>query len=603
MDAALLDTSLLQTWTALGWEGWLTLAVIAAATLGMALDRLGPDLLMFAALSVLVVFGVVPPEDALRGFANPAVATIGVLFVCAAAIQETGALTMLSGLVLGRVRSVRAGLARICVPTAFLSGFMNNAPIVAMLIPVVRSWARGQGHNPSRFFIPLSYAAMLGGTCTLVGTSANLVVAGMHSRAGLGELGMFDITWVGLPITVVALVFLVLAGPRLLADRADPVEAAREAAREYLAEVEVADDSPLVGRSVEQAGLRHLPGLFLVEIRRRNGTVIRPVAPEDALAPGDHLVFTGDATTVADVAQLPGLDAVHGVSSSRRRLYEVVISHASPLVGLTVRDAEFRRRFNAAILAVHRAGERIEGRVGDIVLRPGDTLMLTAAPGFRKAWANSTMFYLVSEHSEEEAPRYRKAPLALAALAALVLLPPLTGISLLQSGMGVLVFLLGARVIGARTARLAVNWPVLVLIGSAMGVATALERSGAAAAAGETLLRLALPFGPRGVLAAVWVLGALFASFVSNAAGAALVFPVAMQAAAAAHLDTRSVALALALAASAGFATPIGSNPNLLVYGPGGYRYADYVRAGLPVALIAFAGAIALLPVFWPPAG
>ncbi len=592
-----------EAWMALGWQGWLTLAVIAGATILMVADRLGPDLVMFSGLCVLVVAGVVSPNEALHGFSNPAVATIGVLFICAAAVKETGALGLVSSLIFGRTRSHRWGLLRLLVPTAALSGFMNNAPIVAMFIPMVRSWARGVGANPSRFFIPLSYASMLGGTCTLIGTSATLVVAGMHAQHGYGVLGMFDITWVGLPITLVGLLYLVILAPLLIVDRRDPAELDREETREYLAEVEVSADSPLLGRSVEQAGLRHLPGLFLVEIRRTNGRQIRPVAPEDKLEAGDHLVFTGDAGSITDVSQMPGLDPVDSHVPPFRHVFEVVLSHRSALVGLTVRDAEFRRRFDAVILAVHRAGERIGGRIGDIVLRPGDTLMLSASPGFRKAWQDSTMFYLVSERSEEERPRYRKAPLALSAIAGMVLVPAFTDVPLLVSGMATLFFLLATRCISGRASRLAVNWSVLVLIGSAIGIAAALEKSGAAAVLGESLLALTLPFGPIAVLAAVWILGALFASFVSNAAGAALVFPVAMTAAVSAGLDTHAVALTLALATSAGFSTPIGSNPNLLVYGPGGYRYLDFTRVGLPLMLICLMSALLLVPWLWPLVG
>ncbi len=592
--------TLLASWLSLSWQAWLTLGVIAGVTVLMVLNRLGPDLLMFSGLCALVVAGVLTPEEALHGFSNPAVATIGVLFVCAAAIKETGALNFVSGLVFGKTRSHRLGLARLVLPTAALSAFMNNAPIVAMFIPMVRTWSRKVGANPSKFFIPLSYASMLGGTCTLIGTSANLVVAGMHAEHGYGRLGMFDITWVGLPTTIIALLYLVFVAPLLIVDRRDPVEVDKEEARHYLAEVEVAKDAPMAGRSVEQAGLRNLPGLFLVEIRRpRAGMVIRPVAPEDKLRAGDHLVFTGDAESVSDVVQLPGLDAVDSHVPSWRRTYEVVISHRSRLVGLTVRDAEFRRRFDAAILAVHRAGERIGGRIGDIVLRPGDTLMLSASPGFRKAWQDSSMFYLVTERSEEERPRYKRAPLAMFAVIGMVLVPAVSEVSLLVSGMGALFFLLATGCISGRSARLAVSWNVLVLIGSAIGVATALEQSGAAAVLAESLLAFTQPLGPVGVLAGIWILGALFASFVSNAAGAALVFPVAITAASAAGLDTRAAALALALAASAGFSTPIGSNPNLLVFGPGGYRYTDYTRVGLPLVFLCLVCALVLLPIFF----
>ena len=268
----------------------------------------------------------------MAGFGNPAVATIGVLFVCAAAVKETGVLHQLSDLVFGDTRNERVALARLVVPTAAVSGFMNNSPIVAMFIPMVRSFAQRMGISTSRMLIPLSYAAMLGGTCTMIGTSANLVVAGMHAERGLGQLGMLDITWVGLPITLVALIYLVVVAPALLPDRSDPVQALHAENRDFLAEVEVAGDSPLVGKTIQAAGLRNLNGLFLVEIRRLGGRTIRPVAPEDKLEAGDYLIFTGLASTVVDLAQMPGLTPVDERVPLDRNIFEVVVSQRSPLI-------------------------------------------------------------------------------------------------------------------------------------------------------------------------------------------------------------------------------------------------------------------------------
>ena len=579
---------------------WLTLFVVLAVTVAMYLNLLGPELVMFCGLCVLVVCGVIEPSEALVGFANPAVATIGVLFVCAAAVQETGGLARLSQAVFGGTSSVRGGLLRLVLPTAFLSAFMNNTPIVAMFIPMVRRYAERIGSAPSIFLIPLSYAAMLGGTCTLIGTSANLVVAGLHAEQGYGELGMLDITWIGVPITAMALGYLVFAAPALLAPRRDPALVAHDEQREYLAEVEVAADAPMVGQTIEEAGLRSLPNLFLVEIRRSGGQIVRPVGPRDRLEPGDHLVLTGIASSVTDLTQLPGLSAATEAGlGDERGLFEVVVSHRSPLVGQSVKQAEFRRRYSAAILAVHRAGERIEQKIGDIVLRPGDTLMLVASPGFRRAWQDSTAFYLVSDVSADSPPQYQKANLVFVALLAMVLVPSLTDLTLLHSAMGVLVFLLATRCISTRAARQAVNWPVLVLIGSAIGISGAMKHTGAASAIAAVLLEVTAPLGPVGLLAGVWVLGAVFASAISNAAAAALVFPVAMDAALYAGADTRTVALALALSASAGFSSPIGSSPNLLVWGPGGYLYSDYMRIGLPLTLLCLVGTMLLLPAIW----
>ena len=591
---------------ALGWEGWVTLGVVGSATVAMAKEKLGPDLIMFGALCVVVVFGIIDPSDGLKGFSNPAVATIGVLFICAAAIQETGALHLLGTLIFGREKRPLAVTARLIIPTALFSGFMNNTPIVAMLIPMVRAHAKKLGTSSSKFLIPLAYAAMFGGTCTVIGTSANLVVSGMMSDApGIEPLGMLEISWIGVPTTLLGLTYLLTLGRFLLPDRQGASQAAQAEIREYLAEVEVAPDSPLIGQSVEQAGLRNLDGLFLVRIRRSDHQMVQPVAPQHRLEPRDRLIFTGVASAVQDLlSQFPGLSAVTDTDlSDDRYLFEVVISHRSDLVGIRVRDANFRRRFDAAILAVHRAGRRLEGRIGDITLEPGDTLMLSTSPGFGDTWRNSAVFYLVSDLRTDPPARYGKANLAMITLLAMVLLPATMGVPMLVSAMGALVVLVLTGCISLRGARSSVNWTVLVLIGSALGVARAMEASGAAEALGTTLLNLTAPFGPRATLAGVYLLGVTFASFISNAAAAALVFPIALIAAQAGGFDPRPFAIALAMAASAGFSTPIGCQPNLLVYGPGGYRYSDFARVGLPLNVACLILVVILLPLIWPLTG
>ena len=600
----------------LGFGGWLTLAVVLMATVTMARDRLGPDLVMFGGLCVLVVGRVVSPSQALEGFASPSLATIAVLFVCAAALRETGALSMISAVIFGQTTNPTVGLARLVMPTALMSAFMNNTPIVAMLVPSVRGYAERIGVSPSRFLIPLAYAAMFGGTCTAVGTAANLVISGMLGDQGLPPMGMFEIGKVGFPTTVVGLIYLLTLGRRLLPDRLGPSQSAHADAREYLVELEVARDSPMLNQTVEEAGLRRLPGLFLVEIRRPHGNVIRPVAPEDRIGALDHLVFTGVASTVEDlVVRFPGLSAVDDVKLGGRGLFEVVVSHRSSLLGLTVKEGNFRRRFDAAILAVHRAGVRLDEKIGEIELRAGDTLMLSASEGFRDAWQDSSDFYVVSAVKAEPPQRYQKANIAIACVLALVLLPALTQfkaldavlpdvlagveLELLEVAMGALVVLVATGCVGLKGAREAVSWPVLVLIGSALGIASAMEVSGAASVVGHALVDLTGPFGPRATLAGVYVMGVVFASFISNAAAAALLFPVALTAASAGGHDPRPFAMALAMAASAGFATPIGSPANLLVYGPGGYRYRDFTRLGLPLNVLFLCVAVVMVPWVW----
>ncbi len=424
------------------------------------------------------------------------------------------------------------------------------------------------------------------------------MVSGLIEKQGMTPLGMFELAWVGVPTMLVGILYLMTVGRVLLGERTEPLQQTVADAKSWLAEVQVAPDSPLVGRSVEDAGLRHLPGLFLVEIRRQDET-IRPVAPWSVLEGGDDLVFTGVADTIRDLTSLPGLLPSGETPDPGQNLFEVVVSHSSRLIGRTVRASRFRRRFDAAIVAVHRAGERIDGRIGDIVLRPGDTLLLSASPGFAEAWRESADFYLISSVEWEGQARYRQAPVAVLALGLMVVLPATSEITMTVSSMAALVILIATRCVSPRSARDAVQWPVLMLIGSAFGLSHALLSTGVAQVIASFLMGLTAPLGPLGLLAGVYVLGMVFSLFISNAAAAALVFPIAVTAASAADLPSRPFAVALAMAASAAFATPIGYQTNLMVYGPGGYRYTDFTRVGLPLNFLVFLVAMAVIPMVW----
>ena len=600
----------MNTWWTAPWlldlapRGWFTLTVALAATVLMAFEKLGPDLVIFSAVCLLVVAGVIGPEEALSGFSRPETVTIGVLFVIAKAVQDTGALTPLTSAWLSGVRGIHGANLRLLLPTAGLSAFLNNTPIVAMLVPVASGLARRLGQAPSSLLMPVSFAAMLGGTCTLIGTSTNLVVSGLLESTGHAPIGMFELAAVGLPTLTIGLIYLFTVGRFLLRPRSTALRAAQHEAREYLAEVSVASDSPLVGQTIEDAGLRSLPGLFLVEIRRGDDTM-SPVGREDILLAGDQLVFTGVASTIHDLTSFPGLfvperDSAAGEPRSEQGMFEVVVSHHSPLVGRTPRQIEFRRRYGAGILAIHRAGERVQSKIGEVQLRPGDTLVLVARPGFRRAFQDSPDFYLVSEVSHPGSPKYRKAPFALAALGLLVTLPALLGTTMTLASMAALLLILFTGSLTPRAARDAVNWPVLLLIGSAFGISAALTTSGAATAIANAMLASTRGADPIVLLAVVYALTSVFSLFVSNAAAAALMFPIALSAAASAGLDPRPFAIALAMAASAAFATPIGYQTNMIVYGPGGYRYLDFVRVGLPLQILCLIVAVAVIPVFWP---
>ncbi len=588
----------------MGWEAWLTGAVLALVVYALARELAGTDTIVLGGLVILALAGVVTPMEAFAGFANEAMLTVAALFVLAAALRDTGALEALFGRIFGRTRHERTGLSRMLPPIAALSAFLNNTTIVAMMTPVVIEWARRNRLSPSRFLIPMDYATVLGGVVTLIGTSTNLVVAGLLLQARQPPMGFFELLPVGLPVSLAGIAFLLVVGPRLLPDRRDPVEELGEKRREYTAAMLVPAGSPLVGQSIEEAGLRHLPGLFLVEIDR-DGRVLTPVASDERLQPRDRLVFAGVVATIVDLQRLRGLvpatEAAEPPSSAPdRRLTEAVVSHSSPLVNQSIRDANFRTVYDAAVIAVHRNGERVGGRIGDIVLRPGDALLLQTAPGFLRAHRNSPDFYLVSEIGDTEQPRYDRAWVAVAILLAMVAVSTLELVPTSIAAFAAAGALVGTRSITGARARRSVELPLLVTIGAAFGLSAALEKTGLALAFAQAITAPAAALGPVGALAAVYLATLVLTEVITNNAAAALMFPIALATAAHLGVDPRGFAIAVCVAASCGFATPFGYQTHLIVYGSGGYRFSDFVRVGIPLDLLCMAVAVAVIPWFWP---
>jgi len=584
---------------------WLTLAVLAAVLLGIAREVGGPDLWMVAGLLALGLFGVVTPTDAFAGFANPVLPAIGGLLIVSAALRETGLVERLVGPLLVPARSERKAVRRLAPILAAGSAFLNNVTLVALATPLVRDFARRRGLADSRMLIPLDYATILGSVTTLIGTSTTLVVAALIVDAGLQPMHFFELAPVGLPLCVIGLGYLSWIAPRLLPDRRDPAEEVGDERREYTASMIVSDHSPLIDLTVEQAGLRHLPGLFLVEIDR-GGRIITPVAPDEGLERGDRLVFAGVVATIVDLQRMPGLvpageDDNAAPPHGDRRLVEAVVSTSSPLVGRSIRDANFRTVFDAAVVAVHRNGERIGGKIGMIVLRPGDTLLLQTGPSFLRAHRNSPEFYLVSElASTTPVERRARASLSGAILAGMVAAVaggwlPIAFAAPLAAGA-----LVATRCISGASARTAVNWSILVVIGAGLGIAAALEKTGAASAIAGLLVQTAGSFGPLAALAMVYLTALLLAEFLHHTASAAIVVPIALAAAAQLDVDPRGFVMAVAFGASCSFAIPVSYQTHLIVYGPGGYRFRDFVKVGLPLDLLCAVVALLLIPRVWP---
>lgn len=586
------------------WQAVFTLFVVVCALIAMVREVAPADMVMMAALFALAGTGVLTPSETFAGFSNPAVAAIGALFMVSAALRETGALDLTLGRLLGGVRDLVGGTTRICLPVAGLSAFLNNAPIVAMMTPAVIDWARRASIAPSRVLIPLSYASILGSITTIIGTSTNLTVAGLIIESGMPEMGFFELLPVGLPIAAVGLLYLIFIAPHRLPDRQIPTDALGESPREYTASMRVLADFPHIGKDVEHAGLRELPGLFLVEIDRA-GRVITPVSPDQIVREGDTLVFAGVVSTIVDLQRFRGLVPAEGGSApigrrGEHRLVEAVVSRSSPLVDRSIRESNFRTVYDAAVIAVHRNGERIPGKIGEIVLHPGDTLLMQSAPGFMRAHRNSPDFYLVSELEADGKPHYERAWIALGTLLAMVVsvstgLLPISIAAFLAAGA-----LVATRCLRGQQARQSVDWSILVVIGAGLGIASAMQKTGAATQVAILLVDTAGDLGPLAALAVVYAACLLMAELLHHNAAVAIMFPIAVACAQQVGADPRPFIMAVAAASCCAFASPVTYQTHLIVYGPGGYRFTDFVRVGLPLDILCGVVAVLLIPWIWP---
>jgi di/tricarboxylate transporter len=592
-------------------DAWITLVVVVATLALLASDRFSPALVMAGAVTLLLVAGVIDQQGALLGFANDAPITVAALYVLAGAVKITGALEEITDRVLGGGdramdgRDSRGTLARILFPSMAASAFIANTPLAAMIAPRVLTWARRTGRSASRYLMPLSYAIIFGGCTTLIGTSTNLVVSGLLREFGYQPLGMFEITGAGLPIAIVGVTTIVLLAPLLLKDRNSPGESIGEQVRRFTVEMEVRKDSPLVGRTVLRAGLRQLEGVFLIEVDRGD-RVISPVGPEEVLDAGDRLTFSGNVTRILDLQRVPGLvSAEHRHFEAvgthpDRAFYEVVIGEGSPLVGSTLKETGFRARYGAAVIAIHRAGEPVAGKLGDVRLRVGDLLLVLGNPDFRNAWREQQDFLVVVPLQEGRPLRRERARVVELLTLGLILVAGTGLLDLLQTSLLIAIALIGFKIITLSEARASVDLEVVVLMATSFGLGIAIRDSGLADQIAGLVVGLFQPLGDLGVLAGILIATMLMTELLSNNAAAVMMFPIAIAAAEQAHLDPRTFAIVILFGATLSFLTPIGYQTNTLVWSMGGYRYGDFARLGAPLTLLTIVGILLVVPLLFP---
>ena len=452
--------------------------------------------------------------------------------------------------------------------------------------------------------MPLSFAAILGGVVTLIGTSTNLVVSGLLTSVGEAPLSMFELTPIGLPIAVIGVCLVLVVAPRVLPDRSPARHDLSEGFREFVVKMAVVAGGPLDGRSVGEGHLRNLKGVFLVEIERQ-GEVIAPVTPRTRLNGGDLLTFVGRVDDVVDLQTTRGLMSnehkhLERFNTARHTFFEVVLGPASPLVGRTLKAAGFRDRYQAAVVAIHRAGGRVSAKLGGVLLKPGDMLLVLSDPGFGNRWRDRSTFLLVARVGGVTPAATKQAWVVGAVVLGVVLSAALGLVPVLNAALVGAFALVLSGVLTPAEARTAVDLDVILVIAGAFGLAAALQVSGLAEDAAGLLVATFGGWGSTGVMIGIVLTTVTLISIISNNAAAVLMFPIAISTASELGLNTRTFAIAVAVAASASFLTPIAYQTNIMVYGPGGYRFGDFARLGVPLTLVVVAAIAWLVPVFWP---
>ncbi|WP_457624514.1 SLC13 family permease [Persephonella sp.] len=569
-------------------EIFILLLTIIFLITALYLEIFHPAAVFFIAVSVLVITGILSPSQALAGFSNEQIATIILLLLVSNLIQKVGVVNYYFSKVLKDSLSYRAFLGKMFLMVSSLSSFLNNTPIVAMLIPYVYQWGKKKKISPSRLLIPLSYAAILGGTITLIGTSTNLLVSGLAVQQGLQPLGIFDFALVGIPATIAGFIYMFFWGYKLLPERKDVLETFLERKKEYLVETIVRKDSPLIGKSIKEAELRNLKGLFLIEIIR-GSKKISPVSPEEILEENDILIFAGQTESITELLStktglsLPQFCTIDG---EKVDVVEVVISNNSSLINKKVRDTDFRAKFDAAILAVHRNGEKLRGKIGEIVLKPGDLLLLLTGKDFWKRAEDTTDFYIVSRVREIFNIDLKKGNLVFLSFLGVIILSALGFISLFT---GLLILIAGFvifRLTSYSEIKKGLDISLIIIAALSLAIGAAMHVTGTADLLAGMVESVLSPLGVIGALIGIYLFTNVLTEFITNIAAASIAFPVAVSLAESFSVEPTAFILAVAYGASASFVTPIGYQTNLMVYSVGNYKFKDFVKVGLPLSVI-----------------
>ncbi|MEN8157945.1 MAG: SLC13 family permease, partial [Bacteroidota bacterium] len=597
-------------------SAYIALGVILLMIIALVKEILRPGLILFSALVVFLVFDIISAEDALSGFSNKGMITVALLFLVSEGVKESGVLNKVGAWILPKKRKpISRLLMQIMIPVSAISAFLNNTPMVIIFGPMLKKWADKISLPSQKFLIPLSYATIFGGTCTLIGTSTNLLVHGMMLDRGMEGLGMFELAKVGLFILFFGFLYMNLFANRLLPGEKIPKFSFPNDTREYYFDLYLPDNSNFIGKEIEK---RRLPGLseFTVRTIIRDGKHIRISNTPFLLEANDKLIVAGSAEDVGFLTQTSGikLNALDHVDPAflkkSLKQVEVVIAPRFPGIQQTLGEFDFFGHYGAVVMAVHRNGERITTNLENLELKTGDNLMLLTTEEFTRYWGESRVFYMASEIGEMDDSKDRRRRWIAMGLVFFMIAGATLGRFIPSQGKNefdmfffaavTVVLMAMMKIFTPKKYTKPINWDVLITIAAAIGVSRALQNSGAADFIARHTIGISEGFGPLGVMAAIFVITNVFTEIITNNAAAAITFPIAYAAATQLGVDPKPFFITIAIAASASFSTPIGYQTNLIVQSIGNYRFSDYWKIGLPLNILALIISLLVIPRFWP---
>lgn len=594
------------------WEIAFVFFLLLVTLVSFVWEKIPPDLTALALFVVLIFSGILDARGAFTVFSNPAPLTVAAMFVLSAALVKSGAINRISTLV-----EHSAGwpyglvIVGLVLVVGGASAFINNTPVVVVFLPVVLSLARRMQLAPSKLLIPLSYAAVLGGTCTLIGTSTNLVVNGILINKDVKPFSMFELAWLGVPSLVLGALYLAIVGQRVLPVREMLTSIlSDEERREYLTEAYVQPDSPVLGRTLSEAGLTPARGVRVVEIVR-DGVALSFDAKTVRLKAGDRLILSCRLRGIAHTRVTQGVDlaaeldlGLEQIAAHEGSLVEAVVTPQASIIGHTVREVNFRQRFRMVVLALHRKGRNVRDQLESLPIQPGDVLLMMGTDQAIDGLRNNEDLILFDRERVPAKPRYGRVAMVTGVIAVVVALAALETIPIEVGALAGCVILCLCRCLKTSDAYGAIEWNILFLIYGMLGMGLALESSGAAAwlagAITQGVQHLAPPAAQALVmLGAFYLVTTVLTEILSNNAVAALMAPIALQTAEQMGVDSRPFIIAITFAASAAFATPIGYQTNTYVYGVGGYRFTDFMKIGIPLNAACFLIAMIVIPQVW----